>query len=150
MSDRGTVLEDVEALAGLNIDALREAWRHRFRDEPPALRSGDLMRKFLAERIQVEAFGLDSALQRDLDRLVRNQRAGRQASPQGPRLKAGALLVREWQGKTHRVEVTADGYLWNGEHHASLSVIARAITGSRWNGPRFFGLRDKSAGEAKR
>ena len=89
--------------------------------------------------------GVDADLRRDLDRLVRNYQAGRPLAPLGPRLGAGVLLVREWQGKTHRVEVTADGYAWNGQQFTSLSVIARAITGSRWNGPRFFGLRTKAA-----
>ena len=149
MADPDAITEDVEALAGLNIDALRSAWRARFGDDPPPLRSGDLLRKFLAERIQVEAHGFDAGLQRDLDRLARDQRAGKALAPPSPGFKPGALLVRQWQGQTHRVEVTADGFLWNGERHANLSVIARAITGSRWNGPRFFGLRDKALKRVK-
>jgi hypothetical protein len=63
--------------------------------------------------------------------------------------RAGTILVREWHGVTHHVTVTDDGFLWNGTPHRSLSGIARAITGTTWNGPRFFGLREsktKSSG----
>ena len=55
---------------------------------------------------------------------------------------AGTILVREWQGTTHHVTVVADGFIWNGGNHSSLSAIARAVTGTKWNGPRFFGLRE--------
>jgi len=57
-------------------------------------------------------------------------------------MRPGTVLVREWQGITHHVTVVAEGYLWNGQTHQSLSKIARAITGTKWNGPRFFGLRE--------
>ena len=60
------------------------------------------------------------------------------------RLRPGARLIREWRGETHEVLVTEDGFLWRGENWRSLSVIAREMTGTRWSGPRFFGL-DKSA-----
>ncbi len=57
-----------------------------------------------------------------------------------PTLPSGARLVREWNGVNHVVEVVEGGYVWNGDRHRSLSAIARAITGARWSGPRFFGL----------
>ena len=60
-------------------------------------------------------------------------------------LTPGTVLVREWDRKSHRVMVLADGFAWNGQTYESLSKIAFAITGTRWNGPRFFGLRDKQA-----
>ena len=60
-------------------------------------------------------------------------------------LTPGTMLVREWDRKSHRVMVLADGFAWNGQSYDSLSKIAFAITGTRWNGPRFFGLRDKQA-----
>jgi Protein of unknown function (DUF2924) len=62
--------------------------------------------------------------------------------PATPLPRTGTILVREWQGTTHHVTVTDDGFLWSGKTHHSLSSIARAITGTKWNGPRFFGLRD--------
>jgi hypothetical protein len=58
-----------------------------------------------------------------------------------PLPRAGTILVREWRGVTHHVTITEDGFLWNGKAHQSLSAIARAITGTKWNGPRFFGMR---------
>ena len=61
-------------------------------------------------------------------------------------LTPGTVLVREWDRKSHRVMVLADGFAWNGQTYESLSKIALAITGTRWNGPRFFGLRDKQVG----
>jgi len=62
-----------------------------------------------------------------------------------PLPRAGTILVREWHGTTHHVTATDDGFLWNGKIHRSLSSIAGAITGTKWNGPRFFGLRDVKA-----
>ena len=83
---------------------------------------------------------------KELDRLsARVLRNGATDVPQPPTLplpRAGTILVREWQGTTHHVTVTDDGFLWNGKPHRSLSSIAGAITGTKWNGPRFFGLRD--------
>jgi hypothetical protein len=61
-------------------------------------------------------------------------------------LKAGTILSREWNGITHRAIVVGDGFLWDGTRYDSLSAIAFAITGTRWNGPRFFGLRDSTIG----
>jgi Protein of unknown function (DUF2924) len=64
-------------------------------------------------------------------------------------LRPGTLLTREWDGHLQRVMVLADGFTWNGKTYPSLSKVAFAITGSRWNGPRFFGLRDKPSSEAR-
>jgi hypothetical protein len=70
-------------------------------------------------------------------------KAGRCACARPGRLRPGTVLVREWEGGSHRVMVLAEGFAWNGTTYASLSQVARAITGTRWNGPRFFGLRDQ-------
>ena len=64
-------------------------------------------------------------------------------------LRPGTMLAREWNGRMHRVAVLADGFAWNGKTYPSLSKIALAITGTRWNGPRFFGLREKTSKEAR-
>lgn len=130
----------VMALRDLDLDGLRQNWRSRF-GQPPALRSGDLMRRCLAERIQLQAFGRDRELERQLDRLASTFARSGQVSKPKTSLKPGAVLVREHDGVRHQVEVLADGFSWNGRHWKSLSEIARAITGVRWNGPRFFGLR---------
>ena len=90
--------------------------------------------------------GLTKSVARELDRLL--ARALGDGAAGGPQTlpaqlpRPGTILVRQWQGMTYQVTVTDDGFLWNGTSHRSLSRIARAITGTTWNGPRFFGLRD--------
>jgi hypothetical protein len=123
------------ALEGLNLEDLRAAWRARY-GAPPALRSIELVRLMLAWRMQAEeSGGLDAETRRAL-------RAAPPASARAGALSPGARLAREWQGAVHEAIVLADsGFLYRGERYKSLSEIARAITGVRWNGPRFFGLR---------
>jgi hypothetical protein len=89
--------------------------------------------------------GLPKPVAKELDRLLAhvlgNGNDTRELSTK-PLPRAGTILVREWQGTAHYVTVTDEGFLWNGKPHRSLSGVARAITGTKWNGPRFFGLRD--------
>src|SRR5207302_4939602 len=90
-----------------------------------------------------EAFGgLGRETIKLLDRLARGEKTGTELNR---RLKPGAVLVREYQGERHTVTVVPEGLLWEGATYTSLSTIARAITGTAWNGPRFFGLRDAGA-----
>lgn len=127
----------VRGFAAMGLEALRAEWRARY-GAPPTLRSAPLLRYLLAWRVQADALGgLDA-------RLVQAIRAAARPGAQPRRtLDVGARLAREWQGKLHEVEVVAGGYLHQGRRHRSLSAIARAITGTRWNGPRFFGLREE-------
>lgn len=136
-----TLCADLDALEALNIDALRTAWRERLNSEPPAFRAADLLRRALASKLQEATLGRDPELERRIASLVRNHERGRAPSGPKPSYRKGALVVREYDGVTHHVEVLADGYRWNGKTWRSLSEIAREITGVRWNGPRFFGLR---------
>jgi hypothetical protein len=130
------VTEEVRALAGLNLEELRMEWRLRY-GPPPKLRSSDLLAHLLAWRIQSEVFGgLDLETKRAL-------RAPAIAST-APSLKPGMRLEREWKGIKHTVEVVDGGFRWDGQIYASLSKAARAITGVKWNGPRFFGLRENA------
>jgi hypothetical protein len=99
----------------------------------------DLIARMITYRIQVEAFGgLDRATIKLLDGLARGQKS---ATEFKRRLKPGTVLVREYQGERHTVTIVPDGYVWRETTYSSLSTIARAITGTKWNGPRFFGLR---------
>ena len=144
MKDQGPdsqVTADVAALGDLKIDGLRDVWRGRF-GAPPPIRSGDILRRCLAERIQLEAYGEDGDLERDLTALARAYRPGRAPAPARPTVSRGAVLTREYAGETHRVEALDHGFEWRGKTWRSLSEIAREITGARWNGPRFFGLRE--------
>jgi len=90
--------------------------------------------------------GLSKTVARELDRLsdqtLRGDRTGKAAVLTVLLPRSGTILVREWQGTSHHVTVVDGGFLWNGKTYRSLSGIARAITGTSWNGPRFFGMRD--------
>jgi hypothetical protein len=131
------VEREIAALAELDRTALLEQWRKAFgRDAPPRL-SRTLMEKAIAYDLQAKAFGgLSSRTRRALRAATKAN--GRSSLSKLP--SRGTRLIREWHGTMHEVEVLEDGYLWRGERHRSLSAIARAITGTKWSGPRFFGL----------
>lgn len=131
---RRDVDAEVEALTGLDLDGLRAVWRSRF-GPPPRLRSVELLRLLLAWRLQATVHG---GLDADLRRQLRNRGPIR---AEGMNLGVGTRLRREWQGRTVEVVVAEDGFQWNGNTYRSLSAAATAIAGSRWNGPRFFGMR---------
>ncbi len=126
-----SVEDEIRALERLGLHDLREVWRGRF-GAPPRLRSPDLLRRCLAWRIQTLAYG---GIEPGLRRRLRGE--GRV----GEGLEEGGRIVREWRGQRHEVEVVDGGYLWNGRLFKSLSPIAFEITGTRRNGPGFFGLR---------
>jgi hypothetical protein len=129
---------EVDQIRSLGIDALRTRWRMLFGAVPPKGLSKDMIGRMIAYRIQEEALGgLDRETVKLLDRLARGE------NPNGlnRRLKTGTVLVREYNGERHTVTVAPDGFLWRDTTYSSLSIIAQAITGTKWNGPRFFGLR---------
>jgi len=126
---------EVQTLDGLNLSALRSVWAARF-GLPPKLRSTDLLRLMLAWRLQADVLG-------GIDRETRRNLARRgPVAPEGSALGEGAILRRDWQGRRIEVVVEAGGFRWENKHYPSLSAIARAATGTRWNGPKFFGLRE--------
>ena len=136
--DPAAIEAEVDQVRSLGIDALRRRWRRMFGAVPPKGLTKDIIARMIAYRIQEEAFGgLDKETVRLLDRLAR----GEKPSELNRRLKAGTVLVREYLGERHTVTVVPDGFLWADKTYSSLSVIAQAITGTKWNGPRFFGLR---------
>ena len=127
------------ALADQSLEDLRALWRAQI-GPPPKLRSRELLALMLAWRLQSDHNGgLDEPLRKSLAR-----------SPSAPgltTLSPGTMLTRDWQGRGHTVTVTPEGtFQYQDKTYDSLSKVARAITGTRWNGPRFFGLR----GEANR
>jgi hypothetical protein len=136
--DAAAIEAEVDQVRSLGIDALRRRWRAMFDAVPPKGLTKDIIARMIAYRIQEDAFGgLDKETARLLDRLAQ----GEKPSELNRRLKAGTVLVREYLGERHTVTVVPDGFLWADKTYASLSVIAQAITGTKWNGPRFFGLR---------
>ena len=137
----GSIDDRLEWLCSLDPIALREEWRTLKGSDPPRL-SRDLMLRSLAYDLQVKAFGgLSPSTLRKLEASSEGKSEDPQsAEQQKSALSAGARLVREWHGRTYSVEVTQEGFLFEGRTYRSLSEIARKITGSHWSGPRFFGL----------
>lgn len=134
MSADGKLCDQIEELERLDLDGLRAIWRTRY-GPPPKLRSVELLRLSLAWRLQTERFGgFDAETRRRLRR-----RGPVQA--EGLELGVGARLRREWNGTMVEVIVEDDGFRWKDTVYPSLSAAATAIAGTRWNGPRFFGLR---------
>lgn len=133
----------LDRLPTMPIAQLRVRYRELFRAEPPKAFGPDLLRRSVAHRIQEQAYGgLPRESQRLLDQLVKAAIAkpnGRLELPR--RIKPGSELVRTWKGKSYRVTVMTEGFAYDGRPFASLSEIASEITGTNWNGPRFFGLR---------
>lgn len=145
MSDLTSQLAD---LPNHSLAELRGLWEERF-GAPPPLRSRDLLCRALAERLQEIALGNDPILEQLLRAELARLRPGKKPKPPRARYRPGSVLEKEWQGTRHHVEVRANGYRWRGKTYRSLSAIARAITGVRWNGPRFFGLRNGGAPPAR-
>jgi hypothetical protein len=135
-------------LDGLPRARLRARWFDAFGKPPPAAFGRKLLALGIVYALQERQFGgLSKSRAREIDRLFEHAPVTPRAkgrAPMVPVMRPGTVLVREWQGTAHQVTVLADGFAWNGQHHPSLSGIAQAITGTKWNGPRFFGLRETS------
>lgn len=138
---------DFESLLAIKRPELVDMWTEAFATAPPYGISQALLARLLAYDLQAaRRGGLTQRVQKRLA-LIRSGEAPRPATP---KLKPGARLVREWNGVAHVVDVTAAGFEYRGETYRSLSRIAEAITGAHWSGPRFFGLRSKSAAKGAR
>jgi len=145
--DRKSLDIEIARLRGLDLGALQSRWHAVFGRRAPAHLPRHLLFRLLAYRTQVDLLGdLDAESERLLDRSASPEKAGQRAvSRRAGQLRPGTMLAREWKGEMQRVAVLASGFAWRGETYPSLSKVAFAITGTRWNGPRFFGLRDKAA-----
>jgi hypothetical protein len=142
---RAGLQSNLEAVAAARLPGLREIWRESLGEEPPALRSREIFRRMLAYRLQEAVHGgLSAASRRKLGDIETRRAAPPKTGPRpAVRLGSGAVLIREWKGVRHEVRVVSGGYMHDAQTYKSLSEVARAITGTRWNGPLFFGLRDK-------
>jgi hypothetical protein len=137
------VESELDRLPMMPIAQLRLRYSELFRADPPKAFGPDLLRRSIAYRIQEKVYGgLAKETQRLLDQLIKAAAAKPNGRLELPRqIKPGSELVRMWKGKTYRVTVLTDGFACGGKTFASLSEIASEITGTNWNGPRFFGLR---------
>ena len=139
---------EIAALSSLCVTDLKLRWRALYDTEPPSRISRELLTRAVVHRLQESAFGAVDPATRQLlarfeersERRAQRIAAVRQASP-------GTLLIREWQGQAYQVTMLDDAVSYRGERYGSLSEVARLITGTRWSGPLFFGLR-KPTGEA--
>src|SRR3984957_2712880 len=127
---------ELERIAAMTIDELRRLWRERSGQGPPECFSKDLIARALTYRLQEEHLG-------GLDRQTRKLLASLARPGKKPprRLKVGSGIVREHKGDMHEVLVVPGGFCWRGKTYSSLSTIAKTMTGTSWNGPRFFGLK---------
>lgn len=153
---REEVERDIIALDALETKALQARWVQVYGKEPPSRIRAGLLRLGISYRLQEKAFGgLKPQTVRYLRKLaveLRAERASKQAGSDGTdapaphwpaertSLSPGTQLMREWNGSTEVVDVVTDGYTWRGDSYRTLSAVAVAITGTKWSGPKFFGL----------
>lgn len=133
---------ELAAIAMMTYSELHFAWRRHYRSVPPKKISRDILQLGIAWKIQESRLGgLSVSIKRQIAGLARTMKAkSGLAKPRAVSPKPGARFLRAWEGVTHEVMVVEDGFLWAGKTWASLSAIAREMTGTRWSGPRFFGL----------
>ena len=131
---------DLTELADVSRERLIERWSAAYGRPPPKGISRRLLERAAAYEMQVDVYGgLKPRVRRQLLSCVADEERKR-STTSSRTLSPGTRLVREWNGRSHTVEVVDEGFVWNGEVHKSLSAVAHAITGARWSGPRFFGL----------
>ena len=141
--DRDKLARELAGLPGLPTEILKRHWRSLYDSDPPVRISRPLLLRSIAHRMQERALGsLKPALCRLLDQVALEQTP---SSPT-PIYKPGTRLLRQWHGETHEVILLEDGVQYRGEKIRSLSEVACRITGTKWSGPRFFGLKNREAG----
>ena len=151
MTTHEPILARLAALKAMSVNELKTEWQAMF-DAPAPNNSRTFLEIRLAYRIQELTYGgPDKQTRRLLDLLADEvegtlTRKAQIADPRNP--VVGTKLIREWDGVAHTVTVLKDGFDWGGQRYKSLSAVARAITGTRWNGYRFFGLRERKRGES--
>lgn len=141
-----TLEVEIAALPKMNLAQLQAKWRRVLKQAPPPHIRKQLLVPLLAYKLQEQAYGgLKPEVKRRLRELAASfHRDSKKTAAQRRdplRIKPGTRLIRQWEGQTHHVTVGEVGFEYNGERYKSLSVIARLITGTRWSGPLFFGLK---------
>lgn len=145
--DASGLASALASLPTLDREELLERWRTLYGKPAPSHISRSILVRAIAYRMQEQVYGgLKPATRRLLQRVAEELRSGKPVtSVPSHTLKPGTRLLREWNGASHEVIVIEDGILFHGKRHRSLSEVARLITGSRWSGPRFFGLKASKA-----
>jgi hypothetical protein len=150
VSTKTPIEDEIAHLRGLDLKGLRARWLSVFKRPPLAHLGRHLLFSIIAYRIQADRFGdLDRETKQLLDRTEAMESGSAMSArlvgfdQKRTELTPGTVLVREWNRQSQRVMVMADGFAWNGNTYDSLSKVAFAITGTKWSGPRFFGMRDK-------
>ena len=141
--------EEIANLPTFSKAELLKKWRERFKQPPPSHLNKPILVPLLAYRLQEQAFGgLKPAYKRRLRQLAesfeQNPTRVVKTDSSSARIKPGTRLIRQWDGQTHQVTVAEQGFEYKGERYKSLSEIARLITGTRWSGPLFFGLKQSA------
>ena len=150
-----TLEAGIAQLRGLGLEGLRARWRSLEGRTAPVHLPRHLLLRLLAYRLQADALGdLDKASIRYLDKLAgaggwEQDRMVALPLPGAGQVRPGTLMMREWEGVQHRVMALDAGFAWNGTTYRSLSQVARAITGTRWSGPRFFGTSQTGAKQGR-
>jgi hypothetical protein len=144
-----SITQHLDSLPKLSKTELCSLWQRLFKSEPPLKMRKQLMCRVIAYRLQENQFGgLNDTQLRRLRQIASALEANPNATVSSrPPIKPGTRLVREWKQQVHTVEVDAEGYQYKGAHYESLSEIARLITGTRWSGPLFFGLKARPSSE---
>jgi hypothetical protein len=155
VTTRPSVEDEIRHVRGLDLKGLHARWQSVFQRTAPGHLPRHLLFAIIAYRIQADRFGdLDHETRQLLDRTGATESGSAMSARlvtfdrKRTELAPGTVLIREWDRQSQRVMVMSDGFAWKGQTYDSLSKVARAITGTRWNGPRFFGLRDKEVGPA--
>jgi hypothetical protein len=146
--------EEIASLPALSKADLLTRWRERLKQAPPSHLNKPILVPLLAYRLQEQAFGgLKPAYKRRLRELAESFERNPHRPPKtvlsSARIKPGTRLIRQWDGQTHQVTVAEAGFEYKGERYKSLSEIARLITGTRWSGPLFFGLKQSQRDQAR-
>ena len=137
-----TLAAEIASLSTLDIHELRERWKTMYGKAPSREIGRSFLTRAIAYRVQERAHGaIKPSTSRLLARAAEENATGSSKRPQTRMAQTGTILIREWQGTAHRVTMLDDGVSFNGKRYRSLSEVAREITGSRWSGPLFFGLK---------
>lgn len=149
VQEQGEISREIAGLLQLGRPDLKQRWRDLYGTEPPQKISRNLLLRAVAYRIQERELGGIKPSTRRLLEQVANELDGRRPKrvARRARVPAGTVLLREWQGRSHHVTVLDEGVLYQRKRYRSLSEVAQVITGARWSGPLFFGL--KRRGEEK-